>query len=161
MTAGVMRNLVSSIFKFRPEFIELKGEISPDFIPVEDRGHSWWSGAAEQYDSIWGFSPETGFIRIAGGSRTEGWTKDSSTMLSREYSYSNNGDVTHEEGCAIKYHPQADEFLFFIIHSYGKEYGDTGEDFETLSVYKAPNFKEHFDKIEKEDIVRWEQWLNS
>jgi hypothetical protein len=159
MSARILRNIVSSVFQVKPQQIILSGEIAYDFVAQHDCGHSWWSGASTHNDSVYAFDPKIGFVCIAGENLAE--VKDSEYKLLRDYSFSKNGEMDTSEGEPLEDHPQILEFCFFLVHSYGKHYGENGESFNEWKLYSSPNFREIWKKVDEEDIERWENWLNS
>ncbi len=159
MSATILRSIVASVFKVNPNSVQLSGELSPEFIPQNDRGHSWWDGASKIQHNVWGFSPETGFVCIAGN--TVNGIKESTDKLKREYKYSQNGDVYHKDGEPLHSHPDATKFAFFIINSDGKSYGEPGEYYSDWTLYKAPNFKTFMESGEASDINRWSAWVQA
>ena len=161
IAVSVLRNIVSSIFKIRAQEVHLSNDImSPDYIACNDRGHSWWSGASDCMQTLYGFSPELGFIRLTDG-YTDIVTKVSDRLLARDYAYSYNGEQSNEQGEPLYLHPQASEFVFFLVRTNSKEYGDNGNREIYFTLYKAPNFAEHLTKLEEVDVARWEQWINA
>lgn len=148
--ASILRLLVASEFEIDANSIILSGEISPNFIPRYDMGHSWWVGAETCSDTMFGFHPKKGFVSL--------------DDIQPEYQYSQNGDVTFREGETISsYLRRKNEpsYIFFLVHSVGKEYGETGQAFDKWTLYKSADFKKHWDMLEAKDIIRWEKWLNS
>jgi hypothetical protein len=139
---------VSSKFNINPEEVILSGVIDEEFVPQDMGGHSWWNGAERQQDTIIGFSSQEGFKTLE---------------IKREYSYSHNGENEYEEGESISSYLKktGEEYIFFLVNSIGKEYGDYGKEYNTWTLYKSADFKAYWSKLEKEDIARWEQWLNS
>jgi len=160
MSASILRNIVGSVFPVSTKNVILSGEISPEFIPQNECGHSWWNGASEQYDCVWGFNPKTGFKRITETEEDlETIASPSEWMINRAYHYSHNGDSEFEAGEMLLDHPEANEFVFFLVNSRGRNYGEQGETFDTWTLYKAPDFKKKWAEIEEEDVKRWNDWI--
>ena len=148
MSSNILRLLVSSTFNIDPEEVILSGVIDEEFTPQDMRGHSWWNGAEICSDTIIGFSAQQGFKTLE---------------IKPEYSYSNNGENEYEAGETLSSYLRktGEEYIFFLVHSVGKEYGETGQAFDKWTLYKSADFKKHWDMLEAKDIIRWEQWLNS
>ena len=147
--ASILRALVAKKFGINPQSVILSGTIAPDRVIEENRGHSWWIGAEECVEQAWGFHPELGFISLIEGE----------DALAREYSYYNNGEAFKWEGNFVSSHKMAGEFIFFVFHSVGKEYGDAGDHFDKWTLYKGFE-PETLASIKEADIARWEQWVN-
>lgn len=144
--ASILRLLVASEFNINPEEIILSGVIDVNYTPQNNQGHSWWNGAERQEDTVIGFSAQEGFKKLE---------------IKAEYSYYHNGESEYEAGESISSYLRktGEEFIFFLLNSIGKEYGDYGKEYNTWTLYKSADFKAHWAKIEAEDIARWEQWL--
>jgi hypothetical protein len=148
MSASIMRSIVSSVFKVNPRKVVLAGEISPEFVPQNNCGHSWWSGAEELHHSIWGFDPQKGINEL---------------KITREYQFFDNGESIHTKGEKLSEYLERteEEYLFFIVKEWGKPYGDNQEKYEIWTLYKSPEFKKYFQSLNSEDISRWEAWIAS
>lgn len=149
----VVREVISRLLNVNARTIQLSEEpISPDFIPQNDCGHSWWGGATEHYDTLSGYSFEKGLVRFED--------------IRREYQYSQNGDCYNEAGEKLHEYFErvgiaANEFQFIVLEFSGKEYGETGNRYDGVTIYKCPDFKSHWEKLEAADLERWEKWLNN
>ena len=149
----VVREILSRLLNVNARTIELIGEsISPDFVPQNDCGHSWWGGAAEHSDMLSGYSFESGLVKFED--------------IKREYSYSQNGENYHENGERL--HEYFDRksfdqstFQFIVVQFDGKQYGDNGERYRGVKIYKSPDFKSHWAALEAADLERWQNWLNN
>jgi hypothetical protein len=161
MSAIILRNIVGSVFPVKTSNVILSGEINPEHVFQLDRGHSWWNGASEQADCAWGFDPKTGFKAITGVSGNLRITEFHEYTLDREYHYSNNGDCEHESGNRLCDLPEVEKFVFFLVNSQGKGYGETAEYYNTWTLYKAPNFVQKWAEIEATDVQRWNEWINT
>ena len=160
MSASILRNIVGSVFPVKTHNVILSGEISPKHVFQLDCGHSWWHGAAEQADSVWGFDPKTGFKAITGLSKEyKDITEFYEWTLGREYSFSNNGEIEYQSGDKLCDLPGIEKFVFFLVNSQGKGYGESAESFDTWTLYKAPNFTQKWAEIEEADVQRWNEWL--
>ena len=147
--ASILRSLVAKKFGVNPSSVILSGAIAPDRVIEENRGHSWWSGAEKCTEEAWGFHPELGFVSLIEGENA----------LARDYQFCQNGEVFKSEGDFVSSHKMAGEFIFFVFHSVGKEYGETGEHFDKWTLYKGFN-PETLASIKEADVARWEQWVN-
>lgn len=81
-----------------------------------------------------------------------------------EYTYSKNGEVDHKEGQSISDFLKNNkeyqkDYIFFLINSIGKEYGETGQTFNKWTLYKSVDFKSHWEKQNTADLARWADWL--
>ena len=148
-----VREVIARLLNVNPRTIELcKGPISPDFVPQNDCGHSWWNGATEHYDAVMGYSFEKGLVRFED--------------IQREYRFSQNGEAYHDAGEKLHEYFErkgisAAEFQFIVVLYSGKEYGETGECYEGVRLYKSPDFKSHWEQLEAADLERWEKWLTN
>jgi hypothetical protein len=147
--ASILRALVAKKFAINPSSVILSGAIAPDRVIEENRGHSWWTGAEECVEQAWGFHPELGFVSLIEGENA----------LARDYSYYNNGEAFRSEGSFVSSHKLAGEFIFFVFHSVGKEYGENGDHFDKWTLYKGFQ-PETLASIKEADVARWEQWVN-
>lgn len=154
MAASVLRNIISSVFNINPREVKFGEEISPNRIFTEDCGHSWASTAQcpEEYDTVYAYT-KNGFVQIAGIHNQR--VKMSHYTLQRQYKYSQNGELTEREGEPLYNHPDCSEFIFLLVQNLYISSNTT----MSWTLYKAPNFKEHWDKIEEADIERWNKFL--
>ena len=149
VSANILRNIVSSIVKVDARNVILSGELKPDTSWHEDRGHSWWGGASEDYYSIYGFNPQQGLIKL-------------NIIMSCAYSRNGERQPEGESETLAEYLQRTNQlntYVFFVEDHSGKEYGDNGEQFRYVSLFKAPDFKEYWSKVTNEDIQRWGKWL--
>ena len=151
--AKIVREILSRLLNVNARTIELADEpISPDFVPQNNCGHSWWHGASEHYDLVSGYSFELGLTKFED--------------INREYSYSQNGEMYHQKGESLheffeRKGISPETFQFIIVQCSGKEYGETGEQYSGVKIYKCPDFKSHWAALEAADLERWEKWLNN
>lgn len=144
----VLRNIVSSVFKVRPQEVYLMTEvISPTFTKCNNE--CWSSQTTEQTHELWGFSPQKGFVNLteevisSGKNHSDGTWSDTS---SSKYV----GQLSNVEG--------VEEFVFFLHHSTGNAYDDN-QSWDKWYLFKAPNFREFWEKIEADDVARWQKWI--
>ena len=148
-----VREILSRLLNVNARTIELSEEpISPEFIPQNDCGHSWWDGATKHHETVMGYSFEKGLVRFED--------------IKREYQFSQNGDVYHEAGETLHEYFErkgipTDEFQFIVVQYSGKAYGETGERYEGMTIYKSPDFKSHWQQLEAADLQRWEKWITN
>lgn len=143
-----MRNIVSSILDIDARKVELSGTIDPETSWGEDGGHSWWDGAAEDYFTVYGFNPKDGLVALD---------------IQMSYAYSQNGEPQPEgESETLSEFMARDtrEFIFFVVDHTGKNYGESGERFRQVTVFKAPDFQAYWNRVNNEDVARWSKWLN-
>lgn len=146
-----VREVLAALLKVKATKIELSAEpISPLFIPQNNQGHSWWHGAGEHQDSIGLFSFKTGLV----------WCED----IKREWSFSRNGEQEHESGESLADYFERKAlsgFDFVVVEYKGKHYGEQGERYEGITLYKAPDFAAHWEAVEAADVERWKEWLSA
>lgn len=138
MSASILRNLVASVFGVNAKKVHLSGEISPEESFISYTGHSWAHGW--NVYKVWGFDPHTGFVQLNVPSY-----------------FSDNGTSIGDDPMTIAEMAKNNEFIFFIVNHDHEDQNYQGDNSWTL--YKAPDFREYWKKIEEEDIARWEQWL--
>ncbi len=148
MSASVLRNIVSSVLGVKATQVKLSGQMSIDYV----EGDCSTSGSLYDDNNVvlcWAFNPKQGLISVptiktGGGSSNANGTWEQDYGVTAEYLATN--------------YPEA---LFFVIRHYGS-YSDCNgrdEEYDNITLYKAPNFKEYWAKIEEQDIQRWEKWL--
>lgn len=151
VSASVIRNLAQSIFQIDPTKVYLAGEIDPEYRSISSRlsGGMWYS---EEETTLWGFSPKTGF-------------KELKEIKYDEWNVS-DGIPQDNRNKVLKLNevPKIGEYIFFlekreVIHSVPSNGIDRNE--TNYILYKAPNFREYWEKIEKEDLERWSSWINN
>lgn len=149
----VVREILSRLLNVNARAIELVDEpISPDFIPQNNCGHSWWGGATKHSDLISGYSFEQGLVKFED--------------IVREYSYYQNGEAYHRDGEKLHEYFERNgfdqsKFQFIVVQYDGKEYGENGERYSGVKIYKSPDFKSRWAALEAADLERWEKWLNN
>ena len=141
MSANILRELVSRVFDTPASKVILSGEISPNYSITNHEGVSYMD--SEESKVLHGFNPTTGFKLIP-------------EVITTITYFNGNHDHNTDLGCELHEVNNIDEFIFFVeIH---EGYNSDGE-FKYITLYKAPNFKEHWNEVEQQDIARWEQWL--
>lgn len=144
MSASILRSIVATIFKINPSTVKLSGEIGAD---ASFTGNTCWSAqTTETRYQLWGFNPMTGLINLSeyvGNSRN----RQDGTQ-----------DVTEATRlCDI---PGVSDFVFFIVNDETRCYDDSRSS-NDWTIFKAPNFKEYFEKVTAKDIQRWSQWIEA
>ena len=142
MSANILRNLVSRVFDTTASKVILSGEINPNYSITNHEGVSYMDSSESKV--LHGFNPKTGFKLIP-------------EVVTTVTYFNGNHDHSTELGCELSEVVGIDEFIFFVEIQEG--YNSDG-DFKYVTLYKAPNFKEYWEKINEEDLARWEQWLN-
>lgn len=148
MSAQIIREIVASSLKIKATNVVLSGVLPEDFI-TEAVSHGGNLYSHDEWSVVWAFSPEKGLVRLRDELITENAASNANGSWENSYGY------TFET-----IGRQAPDAIFFVV-SEGFEYSDINRNDSNSSIclYKAPDFKEYFDKIEQKDIVRWEQWL--
>lgn len=151
-SAATIRNLVGSIFKVNPTKVYLaNSEISPNYQSI----HSILSGGmwnSEDVNQLWGFSPQTGFVEIKEVQYDEWNTPDGMPQSNKH-----NTLKLHEV-------PNVEQFVFFLkkrAYSHSIPSNGVNENSTSYILYKSPNFKEFWAKVEQEDVKRWSNWINA
>ena len=150
IAASILRNVVSGVFKISPREIYLMEEtIDPDFQGCDSTlsGGMWDD---ESTDTIWGFSPETGFQLIP-------------EVIYSEWN-SQDGPSCDDRDQHIKLHQVdgVDKYVFFLtrnVSEYSCPSNGQHDKGTSWRLYKSPNFQSYWDKIGSDDLNRWEQWL--
>ncbi len=145
MSATILRSIVSSVFKVNAASVILSGEIAPNWKGYNTTGISHCDHTETGVFGIWGFHPKTGFTKIDG-------------VISNTHMYHGNHSHDVTDCNSLDTVKGVEEFIFFVIFS--------GDDSDlpysmVYSIYKAPNFKEYFQKVEESDIQRWSTWIQA
>ena len=145
----LVRAFIKKMFNVNPNQIVLASEpIEPTTSFQDDFSHG------SMYDTnytvnVWGFSKEKGFLELEN--------------ISGHYERNANGSMIDRPGLQLQEHElvKNNSFVFFYVQERGG-YQDNNreEDYTKDTLYKSPNFKEYWSSIEKEDIDRWENWIN-
>lgn len=139
IAASILRNIISSTLSINPRHISLGGEISPNWIGASSLGMSYMDYSDKGDLSVRAWHPTRGFADI-----TE------KSVDQNQFSHGNH-DQTMYEGSPLHEVVRGDE-LFFLIGN--------GEDNNLrYTLFKAPNFEEHFSNLETADVQRWTNWI--
>lgn len=147
MSANILREIVASVIKCDAREIRLSGILNPETKWKEDSGHSWDENASQDYYKVWGFNPKDGLKML---------------NISMQSAYSENGSVInsgHSESLEEYLLRTKESYIFYVVNHSGRHYGKDGEEFDFLTIYKSPDFKKYWEKINMDDIARWEKWL--
>ena len=147
----VLRNIVSSVFKIPARAVRLEErEIDPQFkAPQSSLGGGMWDD--ESRTTIWGFSPEVGFVYIP-------------KVEYRQWNDGFDGPPQDDSHQAMHLHEVegVESFVFFLLYrnySYSCPYNSRSDYYEEWSLYKAPDFAQYWAKVGEEDLKRWEEWI--
>ena len=142
IAASILRNIVAQFAGVNARQIKLEGEISPNF-EIQNTYKDGSMGYSKEVFKVFGWSPETGFVQI-----TECIGEDSSSNYAHSNSIDKNGLFLHE--C-----PNVDKYLFFVINNEGcnRWEGSLQTEWDTWTLYKAPNFQQVWDKVEADCYI--------
>lgn len=150
MSAEILRNIVSSVFKVKPQSVRLSGMLPEDFYMEENNA----SGSAFRYNSefsLFGFDPKKGFVELSPNSKGS--------------SQNGNGTWNTERAWDIKtFLPsEVEDFVFFLLYQKESGWRERGQswDHEIVTLYKAPDFHKRWKGLEEADIARWEAWIET
>ena len=145
MSASILRQIVASTLKIDARGVKLSGILPTNFL-VSECNSSGNLYSCSQTIKVWSFTTKDGLkeVRGSGGYATQ----------------NANGSWNDEYGVSFK-DCSAHKAIFFVVRDTesGWQQGSESWDRDSVTVYKAPNFKEHYDKLEVEDIKRWEKWI--
>jgi hypothetical protein len=148
MSAEILRNIVAATFKINAREVILSGEISPK----TSFQNSFWNGSMGESSTtraLYGWCATQGFVCL--------------NKYVGEYSGSNyaHSQRIDEPGAAIAEIEGVEKYIFFFIIEtvYSNWEGSQYENYTKYTLYKAPNFQEHLEKIETADVNRWQNWL--
>jgi len=144
INAQVVRNIISRSLGVKPQHIILGGEIDPNFNINKGSEYSSSCGYSYEYLTVWGWSPNKGLTQF-------------------------NVDYSSSSGCGRRY--EAPELplhevatggeLFFIIKTVENAGTWNGcETRDSYKIFKAPNFRSHWENLERADVQRWANWIN-
>jgi hypothetical protein len=149
ISSKILREIISRTFNIPAREIKLEGELDPE-TSYQNKYHDGSRGYSKITYKIWGYSPEKGFI-------------DLSNNMVGYYSTSNYaGESTVDEpGKRICDIPDADQYIFFLIRKrdISDWEGCSSHDWIMWRLYKAPDFREYWERVEEEDLKRWASWL--
>ena len=146
MSANILRNIVSSVLNIKATSVRLSSEIPETFSISEDNS----SGNLYSHNSsvsVHAFNPRTGFVVVQGNNNYS--SQDANGSWNNEYGVNFNDCAKHEDA------------IFFVVREQRSGWcsGRADWDDDITTLYKAPDFGAYMKKVEKEDIARWEQWI--
>ena len=147
--ASILRELVGQSFEIDPTEVILSGPMQIDW---SDQGVSTSGNLYSETDTVqaWAFTAEEGFIPIE------------AKVMERMAASNANGTWENSYGYDAQYLWESQpEAIFFVIHTYYYHWDCNGRDEKniTWTLYKAPDFREHMEKVKEEDLERWENWI--
>jgi len=147
MSASILRNIVASVFNIKATNIILSGEVEPSMVWQDTYCDGSMGSDGKNYQ-VFGFNPKSGFeqLNIVG------------TYQRSNYAHSG---IIDEDGISLCNVENVTNYVFFLVieEGHNRWSGSTQESWKHYTLYKAPDFKSHWAKIEANDLARWEQWL--
>lgn len=142
--ASILRTLVAKHTDFKPEQIQLSGEIPVDYNLNKGTAYNSSAGSSCNTYLLWGFHPEQGFVQIE---TRHSWSNGSGERCNYEPEYLYNIE-------------NVDKYIFFVETNEFNEGSWKGSETEySCIVYKASNFEAKRKQISEADIQRWENWI--
>lgn len=142
MSASILREIVARTLNCKATSIILSGEISPE---TSFTGNTCWSSqTTEHFYNLYGFSPKEGLVNLK--------------QYVGNWHNANDGTQHGSDGISICDIEDVEKYIFFVVIEDIRAYDERWSDY-SIRLYKAPDFKSHWAKIEANDIARWEQWL--
>lgn len=149
MSASILREIIARTLNVKATSIVLSGVLPENFVAEGcSTSGNLYSDTNDVY--CWAFNPKQGLIQVP------------TICVNTMYASNANGTWENSYGVTFEYlatnYPEA---LFFVVRCSGS-YSDCNgrnEEYDNITLYKAPNFKEYWAKIEESDIQRWEKWL--
>lgn len=119
--------------------INLAQGLDPYFIPHNHCGHSWWDEDSTSHHQVLGFNAKSQRWELMAGTKKFAFEHDCDVIdpIEREYSYSQNGDLTESDGAALYTYCNAlliSRVLIFHKWKNRRNYG------ESITLYKEVNF---------------------
>lgn len=150
ITASMVRNIICSSLKINPRQVKLEGEISPN-MHFEAVFHDGSLGSNYEKVRLWGFDPLIGMKELS-----DHIGEASGSNYAHSKSVFREGKPLHEI-------EEVEKFSFFVLNKEGEHNweGSTHEKWNRWSIFKAPNFQQHREQLEKADLRRWEEWYAS
>jgi hypothetical protein len=145
LSAIILREIVARTFDIKATTVVLSGEISPSMS--WESNSCWSSQTTETGFSVFSFSAKSGFVPLDVVSETHN-NQDGHASIS-EAKYNSLASALETE---------CPESIFVIVFEDCRAYDDN-QSFSSVTLYKAPNWREYLQKITAEDILRWEKWL--
>jgi hypothetical protein len=140
MSASILRNIVSSTFKYPANKIILSGYISPEWIGKSSTNVAY-KDVRDDVEYLWSWNSIDGF-------------KPVDNCYNCSHYYNSNHNVTVTDGRPLHECVDSTEVFFVLVHK-------LDDYIDYISVFKAPNFAQKWAEIEAEDVQRWENWISN
>lgn len=152
MSATILRTIIGKRFEVAPSKIVLSGEINTDHSWVNSSHGGSMGSEANSYD-IYGFkvNEDKMFDFI-----------DLSEFVGHDYkSNYAHSESFYDEGILLHEIPNIDNFIFIVEVNQGhrKWSGQRQEEWDSITLFKCPDFKEKWAEVEANDLLRWKNWL--
>jgi hypothetical protein len=149
MSANILREIVSRTFNVNPKQVILSGELKHE-ESWKNNYHDGSMGSNEDVYKLYGYNHKDGFIDLSNhvGSKS-----------ASNYAHSDSYDRDGTKLCDIQ---GIEKYIFLVVRNEGHDHwsGSMQEDWDKTYLYKLPSFTEYWQKIETEDLKRWEKFLN-
>ncbi len=148
MSAQIIRNVVAGTFNIDAKNIILSGELAP-YASFQNYQWNGSMGETEYTRSLFGWNPKSGFVNLSNYIGLEAGSN---------YAHSERYDEPGTPMYAIEF---VSDYIFFFLTEkiYENWEGSQYQNYTKYTLFKAPNFAEHIEKLEAADIARWEHWL--
>lgn len=151
MSASILREIVASTLNVKATEVKLSGEMPLNAV------YDGCSTGGELYSdsnvvTAFSFSPKEGLREVP------------AIITHRQTASNANGTWENSYGYTAEYLAEVcPDALFFVIKEENDYWDCNGRDEYSLThtIYKAPDFREHWSKVEEEDIRRWSSWLEA
>jgi hypothetical protein len=148
MSAKILREIVARTFNVVATTIILSGEIEA----TKSFQNQYFDGSLGSNGNsirLFGYNHRDGFVDL---SQHVGLKSGSN------YAHSSSTDVDGTRLCDIQ---NVDNYIFIVVIEEGYSCWEGSEQrrWNNCSIYKLPNFLENWEKEERTNIARWEQWI--
>lgn len=149
MSANILREIVSRTFNVNAKQVILSGELKHD-ESWKDVYFDGSMGSDEDIYKIYGYNHKDGFVDLS---------KYVGRKSGSNYAHSSSYDKDGARLCDI---PEIDKYIFLVVRNIGYTAweGSSHSEWNKTYLYKLPSFTEYWQKIENEDLKRWEKFLN-
>lgn len=141
MSAIMLRQIVAKQFNVNPRHIILSGQAKPEDTFEATIGVAYVKDCTDSL-GLYSFNGKE-------------WI-DLSYAVGGTFYYNGNHDRDYKDSLPLFEVATGDEILF-VTDEVGK---NDNNYYRHITVFKAPSFQTHWDKIEAEDIERWENWVS-
>ena len=151
MKVEILREIVSRVFRVRAQDVRLAKEGLEPQDHFEGSYHDGSCGCSKESVQLHGFSPATGFVNLTAHVGNE-WSSN--------YAHSQSVNNPGTPLCDI---PGIEKYIFLIVTRIGSDdwSGREYSSWDTVTVYKLPDFAQHWAAVEAADIARWRQWVEA